>query len=212
MNSAGGVRNGVLVVCFAVYSLWCLLDREAIRLRDMFRVRLWVHCSTWRMVRLLVHPDTINNNRRFLWQYAWNHVARVLSRHLVNGTVGRMSAYGAGGSALLPFLTGTNGFEFGNWEFTTFVRCFQGCPIFFKNSIFIFGQSLEMMIFLGTVWGFVPKKTHSDVATIFIESLIQLAQDFLGKKMQSQLRSPTLYVQLSRKQLLMRAICLSIIV
>ena len=92
------------------------------------------------------------------------------------------------------------------------MRCFQGCPIFFKDSIFIFGQSLEMMIFLGTVWGFVPKKTHSDVATIFIESLIQLTQDFLGKKMQSQLRSPTLYVQLSRKQLLMRAICLSIIV
>ena len=37
---------------------------------------------------------------------AANHTARVLPRHLVNGTVGWMAACGAGGSALLPFLTG----------------------------------------------------------------------------------------------------------
>ena len=35
-----------------------------------------------------------------------NHVAVVLPRHLVNGTIGWMSACGAGGSALLPFITG----------------------------------------------------------------------------------------------------------
>ena len=37
---------------------------------------------------------------------AINHVARVLPRHLVNGAVGWIAACGAGGSAVLPFLTG----------------------------------------------------------------------------------------------------------
>jgi hypothetical protein len=38
---------------------------------------------------------------------AVNHTARVIPRHLVNGTVGWMAACGVGGSALLPFITGT---------------------------------------------------------------------------------------------------------
>ena len=42
-----------------------------------------------------------------MFPIAINHAARVLPRHLVNGTVGWMSACGAGGSALLPFITGT---------------------------------------------------------------------------------------------------------
>jgi fucose permease len=41
-----------------------------------------------------------------MYPIALNHTARVLPRHLVNGTVGWISACGAGGSALLPFLTG----------------------------------------------------------------------------------------------------------
>jgi fucose permease len=35
-----------------------------------------------------------------------NHTARVLPRHLVNGTVGWISAFSAGGNALLSILTG----------------------------------------------------------------------------------------------------------
>ena len=35
-----------------------------------------------------------------------NHTARVVPLHLVNSAVGWMSACGAGGSALLPFITG----------------------------------------------------------------------------------------------------------
>ena len=42
-----------------------------------------------------------------MFPIAINHAARVLPRHLVNGAVGWMSACGAGGSALLPFITGT---------------------------------------------------------------------------------------------------------
>ena len=42
-----------------------------------------------------------------------SHVAFVLPRHLVNGTIGWMSACGAGGSALLPFITGTIASNFG---------------------------------------------------------------------------------------------------
>jgi fucose permease len=41
-----------------------------------------------------------------MYPIAINHTARVLPRHLVNGTIGWISACGAGGSALLPFLTG----------------------------------------------------------------------------------------------------------
>ena len=41
-----------------------------------------------------------------MYPIAINHTARVLPRHLVNGTVGWMAACGAGGSALLPFITG----------------------------------------------------------------------------------------------------------
>ena len=42
-----------------------------------------------------------------MFPIAINHVARVLPRHLVNGAVGWIAACGAGGSAVLPFLTGT---------------------------------------------------------------------------------------------------------
>ena len=48
-----------------------------------------------------------------MFPIAINHVARALPRHLVNGTVGWMSACGAGGSALLPFLTGTMASDLG---------------------------------------------------------------------------------------------------
>jgi len=42
-----------------------------------------------------------------------NHTARVLPHHLVNGSVGWMAACGAGGSALLPFVTGAMASSFG---------------------------------------------------------------------------------------------------
>jgi fucose permease len=42
-----------------------------------------------------------------MYPIAINHTARILPRHLVNGTIGWMAACGAAGSALLPFLTGT---------------------------------------------------------------------------------------------------------
>lgn len=41
-----------------------------------------------------------------LYPLAIHHTTRVLPRHLVNGTVGWMSACGQSGSALIPFLTG----------------------------------------------------------------------------------------------------------
>ena len=41
-----------------------------------------------------------------MYPIAINHTAHVLPRYLVNGTVGWMVACGAGGSALLPFITG----------------------------------------------------------------------------------------------------------
>jgi hypothetical protein len=61
---------------------------------------------------------------------AINHTARILPRHLVNGTVGWMAACGAGGSALLPFITGTMASNFGieSLQPLTFVRIFPSAP------------------------------------------------------------------------------------
>ena len=42
-----------------------------------------------------------------------NHTAHILPCHLVTGTVGWMAACGAGGSALLPFITGTMALNLG---------------------------------------------------------------------------------------------------
>jgi hypothetical protein len=96
-----------------------------------------------------------------MYPIAINHVARVIPRHLVNGTVGWMSACGAGGSALLPFIIGKMASNLGIeslqplcvfpvfFWFWTFTECFS----------FFFGYSLlAMMIVLGTIWAFVPKK------------------------------------------------------
>ena len=41
-----------------------------------------------------------------MFPIALNHTARVLPRHLVNGTVGWISACSAGGNALLSIITG----------------------------------------------------------------------------------------------------------
>ena len=62
-----------------------------------------------------------------MYPIAINHVGRVLPRHLVNGTVGWMSACGAGGSALLPFLIGTMASKLGI-ESLQPLCVFPGCP------------------------------------------------------------------------------------
>ena len=93
-----------------------------------------------------------------MYPIAINHVALVLPRHLVNGTIGWMSACGASGSALLPFITGTISSNFGI-ESLQPLCVFQNSPSFFFDihSIF-FGSLIAMMIVLSTVWSFVPKK------------------------------------------------------
>ena len=70
-----------------------------------------------------------------------------------------MSACGGVGSAL-PFLTGTMASKLGMESFTTFVRIpARMSPKFsFKLNFYFLGSLLPMMIILGTVWGFVPKK------------------------------------------------------
>ena len=48
-----------------------------------------------------------------MFPVAINHTARVLPRHLVNGTLGWVTACGAGASALLSFITGAMASKFG---------------------------------------------------------------------------------------------------
>ena len=89
-----------------------------------------------------------------------NHAARVLPRHLVNGAVGWMSACGAGGSALLPFITGTIASHWGIESLQPL--CVFSAPQslnFFQTQSqpSFFGRLLGMMIILGLVWSIVPK-------------------------------------------------------
>ena len=74
-----------------------------------------------------------------MYPIAINHVARVIPRHLVNGTVGWMAACGAGGSALLPFITGTMASNLGI-ESLQPLCVFQARPKFFSklNPFFFF--------------------------------------------------------------------------
>jgi len=69
---------------------------------------------------------------------ALNHTARILPRHLVNGTVGWISACGAGGNALLAYTTGAIATKFG-------IESIQ--PLL-----------TTMIIIMGTLWVLVPKK------------------------------------------------------
>jgi len=73
-----------------------------------------------------------------MYPIAINHTARILPPRLVNGTIGWMSACGAAGSALLPFVTGRMASNFG-------IESLQ--PLL-----------LAMMSILGAVWAFVPRK------------------------------------------------------
>jgi fucose permease len=72
-----------------------------------------------------------------MYPIAIHHTTRVLPRHLVNGTVGWMSACGQAGGALLPFITGTMVAQLGIASLQPFL--------------------LAMMIVVGAIWLLVPK-------------------------------------------------------
>ena len=103
-----------------------------------------------------------------MFPIAINHVARVLPRHLVNGAVGWMSACGAGGSALLPFITGTIA---SNWGIESLQPLCVSNPIPIPKIFPILNSKkkfpcrlLAMMIILGLLWGFVPKRRKMTLA------------------------------------------------
>ena len=73
-----------------------------------------------------------------MYPIALNHTALVIPRHLVNGTVGWISACGAGGSALLPFITGALASKMGI-ESLQPLCVFQIFPFSFLYSPFFFG-------------------------------------------------------------------------
>ena len=93
-----------------------------------------------------------------MFPVAINHTARVLPRHLVNGTIGWISACGAGGSALLPFITGAMASKLGIeslqplcvFQLIRLVSCI--------HQFFFLSRLLAMMVILGTLWVFVPKE------------------------------------------------------
>ena len=61
-------------------------------------------------------------------------------------------------------------FEFGDWEFTTFVRNFPTDKVLFLElnpNLFFFVRLLAMMIILGLIWGFVPKKRKMTLADLW---------------------------------------------
>ncbi|KAF8181818.1 MFS general substrate transporter [Pholiota molesta] len=73
-----------------------------------------------------------------MYPIAISHAGRVIPRSLVTGAIGWITAAGAAGSALLPFLTGTVAGKLG-------VGALQ--PLL-----------LVMMVVMGGIWGLVPKE------------------------------------------------------
>jgi hypothetical protein len=70
-----------------------------------------------------------------------------------------MAACGAGGSALLPFITGTMASNLGIESLQPLCVFQLSLPMLFPDSnIYLFHRLLAMMIILGLVWGFVPKR------------------------------------------------------
>ena len=96
-----------------------------------------------------------------MYPVAINHVGRVLPRHLVNRTVGWMSACGAGRSALLPFLIGTKASKLGI-ESLQPLCVFQGVPSISRDSLTIsfLGQPFSDDDYFGYGLGFCAKETQ----------------------------------------------------
>ena len=98
---------------------------------------------------------------------AINHTARVLPRHLVNGTVGWMAGCGAAGSTILPFITGTMASNLGIESLQplcVFQSPLQLELLYSKIFILIVRRILVMMIILGLIWVFVPKRRQITLA------------------------------------------------
>jgi len=98
-----------------------------------------------------------------------NYTAHVLPRHLVNGTVGWISACGAAGSALLPFVTGAMASNFGIESLQplcVYISRFHTYTkkklIFFFFVFFVFLRLVLMMMLFGIIWYLVPKKAKND--------------------------------------------------
>ena len=103
-----------------------------------------------------------------MFPIAINHVARVLPRHLVNGAVGWIAACGAGGSAVLPFLTGTLASNLGIESLQPLCVLkpvpIPKAPLYSTPNFLFFCRLLVMMVILGLVWGFVPKRRKMSLA------------------------------------------------
>ena len=96
-----------------------------------------------------------------MFPIALNHTARILPRHLVNGTVGWISACSAGGNTLLSYITGEMVSKLGIESLQPlWVHSIQP-PInsFLDSHAFFSGRLLAMMIIMGTLWVVVPKKS-----------------------------------------------------
>ena len=101
---------------------------------------------------------------------AINHVAQVLPRHLVNGAVGWIAACGARGTAFLPFLTCTLASNLGieSLQPCAYSNLSQPLKLFYTQpqTSYSFCRLffLAMMVILGLVWGFVPKRRKMTLA------------------------------------------------
>ena len=146
-----------LSFCFQVRSLDLMLKKS-------FQLIVWLLPSftggaiSVSIVGILLGP---------MYPIAIKHAAHVLPRHLVNGTVGWMSAGGAAGSALLPFVTGTMASKLGI-ESLQPLCVFLDLPVSHKTfRFFLWFRLLVMMVLLGTIWSLVPKKPQNDRLSIW---------------------------------------------
>ena len=133
--------------------IWLKLTRKSFQLIVWLVPSLTVDVISVTIIGVLLGP---------MFPIAVNHAARVLPRHLVNGAVGWIAACGAGGSALLPFLTGTIASNLGIESLQPLCVLLKPAPIpevlpDSTQNLFFFRRLLAMLVVLGFVWGIVPK-------------------------------------------------------
>ena len=117
---------------------------------ESFQLIVWLVPSFTATAVRLHNRHTFRSNV----SYCHNHTARILPRHLVNGTVRWMAAYGAGRSVLFPFITGAMASNLG-------IKSLQPWCVFPTRpipqvasrftQIFYFRKLLAMMIILDLV-------------------------------------------------------------
>ena len=117
-----------------------------------------------------------------MYPISMNHTAHILPRHLVTGTVlGWIAACGAGGSALLPFITGTMASNLG-------IESLQPLCVFSSPPVKVLPDATQIFLFFffvdftsdndyfGSCLELCTKETQNDICRILKNALFMMTR------------------------------------